>query len=112
MQIVSTSTPSVLYATPREGTYTNVTLSIRDEATKQIDTSTVSMTVAGNYMQFSTPFQFIEGRSYNFEIKQGTSLLFRDKIFCTDQPTDGKYRIAQGQYESIESNNDYVINKQ
>ena len=111
MQVTDTTTPSNLYATPRSGVYDSLILTVRDESTKEIVTESITFTLSGNYYDFTTAYQFTEGRFYNIEIKEGSNLLFRDKVFCTDQPLDGKFRMTNGKYEVEEESKKYIFNE-
>jgi hypothetical protein len=55
-----------------------------------------------------------EGRFYDLTIKEGSSVIFKDKVFCTDQTidqdTNNYYSVNDGEYTSDTTyDNDYII---
>ena len=50
----------------------------------------------------------IEGRFYTLKILNGTTVVYRDMIFCTDQ-TISTYSINDGVYTKHETTNEYVV---
>ena len=64
-----------------------ITLTIIEDGTRKFQTITsVPYTTNGNFLRLYCDFTILtEGNSYHFEVKQGTTLLYRDKIYCTSQ---------------------------
>ena len=50
----------------------------------------------------------IEGRFYTLKVLNGTTVVYRDMIFCTDQ-TISTYSINDGVYTKHETTNEYVV---
>lgn len=92
---------------PRAGGYD--TLVITDEQTGDVDTITTFTSTTGDYYDTITAvFTLVENHFYSLVVKDGSTELYRDKIYCTNQsiPT---YSVNSGQYTNYSSNNDYVL---
>tara|TARA_B100001057_G_C22319657_1_gene745245 strand:+ start:147 stop:494 length:348 start_codon:yes stop_codon:yes gene_type:complete len=114
MKKLTTSTSAqTLKIIPR--TYaTSVTLGLRDDSTNTEVSYTVTPTTSGDYMVLSQAFALKEGRYYDLEVKEGTAVIYKDKIFCTDQTiaqtTNNYYTVNSGEYTIDASyDNDIII---
>tara|TARA_R100000278_G_scaffold84697_1_gene64792 strand:+ start:1329 stop:1676 length:348 start_codon:yes stop_codon:yes gene_type:complete len=102
MKKLTTSTSSqTLKIIPR--TYaSSVTLSVRDDSANTSVSYTVTPTKTGDYMVLDQAFALKEGRYYDLEVKEGSDVIYKDKIFCTDQTvqqsTNNYYTINSGTY--------------
>jgi len=138
MKILTTSTSAqTLRFVPREYV-TSATLFLRDDSTNVVTNETVSLTQDGDELVYTASFNLIEGRFYDFNFvvdanlweqntltwdmnfdlwnaSQGATLsLYKDKIFCTDQPLDQTedeyYSVNKNVYVSEDTyDNDYII---
>jgi hypothetical protein len=79
----------------------NLSLVIKEDGTGKTETLTsLTSTIDGNYISIPCTFSILsEGSLYFMELKQGSSLLFRDKVYVTSQ-TDRKQKqtINSGKY--------------
>ena len=107
---------------PRDYSLSDFTMTIRDDSTNVTVTYEITgATVEGNYVTFENIFSpiLVENHFYDFTlidttIADDTQIIFKDRIFCTDQTinqVDGNYyNINEGQYTSDESyNNEYIV---
>jgi len=138
MKILTTSTSAqTLRFVPREYV-TSATLFLRDDSTNIVTNEIVSLTQDGDELVYTASFNLIEGRFYDFnfvvdanlweqntltwdmnfdnwDASQGATLsLYKDKIFCTDQPLDQTedeyYSVNKNVYVSENTyDNDYII---
>lgn len=61
------------------------------------------------YMIIRDIFNLVENHFYNLTITDGTSVIYRDKIFCTNQSV-GEYSVNKDEYVTEDSyDNDYII---
>jgi len=61
-------------------------------------------------MTLSGIFTLVEGRFYKFDVLDGSSLIYRGKIFCTDQTDYDKYSVNDGVYTEEQSyDNEFII---
>ena len=81
---------------------------IEDEAENTSVTTAITPTFDRYYMVITETLALIEGRSYTLTVLNGTDIVYKDKIFCTNQ-TISDYSISDGEYISNTTNNDFVI---
>lgn len=138
MIVLTTSTAEQTYSViPREYV-TDVTICIRDESTNEEicvlttgqfwNTNTfewqlanydwedeAGIVITNDLMYITMNLNLIEGRFYDLKISNVSgTVIFRDKIFCTDQTidqaTNNYYDMNLGQYTiNTSGNNDYII---
>ena len=71
--------------------------------------------ITNDLMYITINLNLVEGRFYDLKISNTSgTVIFRDKIFCTDQTIDQEtnnyYDMNQGLYiENTSGNNDYII---
>jgi len=83
-------------------------LTVRDEQTNvSVDFISV-FTQDGYYLKSDISFSLNEGRYYEVTVFNSTDIVYKDKIFCTDQTIEG-YSINNGIYNTHTSNNDYIV---
>jgi hypothetical protein len=92
----------------------NVSMILRDDSTNAEVTYSVSTTTDKNYLVLSQSLALVEGRFYDLTIKEGTDIIYKDKVFCTDQTIDQDtsdyYSVNDSEYVSDASyDNDYII---
>ena len=93
---------------------TSVSMVFRDDSTNTSVTYTSSATTNKNYLVISQALALKEGRFYDLTIKEGTNVIYKDKVFCTDQTVDqdtnNYYTVNQGEYTTETTyDNDYII---
>ena len=94
---------------------TSVTLKLRDESKNTIDTySSVAATNVKGYLTLSNAFSLVEGRFYELTILDGTDVIYRDRIFCTDQDVDQAtndyYSVNKNVYTAEDSyDNEFIV---
>lgn len=96
-----------IYFIPRSESYN--TLTITDEQTGiSTNVTILSSTVGQYYHTINAVFSLKENHFYTLEIKQNTDVVFKDKIFCTNQniPT---FSVNTGTYVTNSSNNDFIL---
>ena len=98
----------------------SVTMIVRDDSTNTSTTySSVSATTDKNYLVISKALSpvLVEGRFYDLTVKEGASVIYKDKIFCTsqtvNQANNDYYTVNSGEYTIPTGNdkhdNDYII---
>ena len=86
MKVLTTSSnPQQLEIIPRS--YPSViTVKLRNEITNEVTTiPSVSTTTLKGYLRFSTSYTLEESYFYELTILDGTTVIYKDKIFCTNQ---------------------------
>ena len=92
---------------PRSQTYDS--LFITDDQTNTEVEVTISSSTQGDYYDtISATFDIKQNHFYNLVIKNGTDIVHKDRIFCTNQPV-ATYSINNGEFTSRASNNEFII---
>ena len=92
---------------PRSQTYDS--LFITDEQTNTEVEVTIDSSTQGDYYDtISAIFDLSENNFYNLVIKNGTTVVHKDRIFCTNQAV-ATYSVNNGEFTSRASNNEYII---
>jgi len=60
------------------------------------------------YYQYTDVFDLKKDNHYTLKIKKGGSVVFRDKIFCTDQTPLPQYDINKHVYTTKSTSNEYI----
>jgi hypothetical protein len=100
-------TPQSFSFIPRQDTYN--TLQITDEQTGVTTNVTITTNVIGQYYNTITAtFSLKQNHFYTLTLKQNTDIVYKDKIFYTNQaiPT---FSVNNGQYVVNTSNNDFIL---
>jgi len=137
MKILTTSTSSqTIEFIPRLYS-TSATLILTDDTTNVSTTTDVTLTQSGDYLNLSHTFTLVEGRFYDLQLNADgdvwgantnqwqletqtwdsdelSSLIYNDKIFCTDQDVDQTqnkyYSVNKNEYTTNDTHdNDYIV---
>jgi hypothetical protein len=112
MTILQSSTDSQTFNfIPREYTSgTTYTILIKDETTNtEVFSSTATtFTALDYYFQYSSVFTLVENTMYMLEIKDGNNVVFKDKIFCTNQNVT-TYSVNDNEYIKNTIANDFIV---
>lgn len=113
MKKLTTSTSSQTLSFIPRVYVSSATMKIRDEVKNTTTSSAVSLTHALGYSSLSHAFSLAEGKYYELTILSGSNVIYRDKIFCTDQTidqdTNSYYTINESQYTQEDSyDNEYI----
>lgn len=85
------------------------TLTITDEQTKETTTVNIISSAIGDYTSTVTAiFNLVEGRFYSLTLLDGTDVMFKDKLFCTDKSIVN-FSVNEGKYISHTSSNNFII---
>jgi len=110
MKVLTTSTDAQsMSIIPREYPAT-ITIRLRDESTNEVTTySDINATTNKGYLVFSNAYTLTENVFYELTILDGSDVIYKDKIFCTDQ-TISTFSVNNGEYITEDSyDNDYII---
>ena len=95
----------------------SVSMVLRDGSTNTSTTySSINTSTDKNYLVVSQALSpvLVEGRFYDLTIKEGTNVIYKDKVFCSDQTinqtNNDYYSVNSGEYTTENSfDNDYLI---
>jgi len=92
---------------PRTEVYDSMFL--RDDQNNTEVEVTINSSVQGDYYHtISAIFDLKQGRFYDLVLKDGIEIVYKDRIFCTNQSVV-TYSVNDGQYTSHTSNNDFIV---
>ena len=89
-------------------TLTADSMVITDEAENTSDTIAITPVVDRYYLSVSEVLTLVEGRFYTLTVLNGTDVVYKDKIFCTNQIVKD-YTINKDEYVQNETSNEFVI---
>ena len=98
---------------PRSQTYDG--LFITGESTNVETEITITSFTNGDYYDtinatfVNGAFNLINNTFYTLELRQGTDVVHKDRIFVTDQTPVVNYSVNDGEFESNVSNNEFII---
>lgn len=88
--------------------YVANTIVLRNETTNEIQTIQAVFTLDSYYLSTTKIFYLKENTFYNLTIKNGVDIVYKDKIFCTNQILKD-YTINKDEYLAHTTNNDFII---
>jgi hypothetical protein len=100
---------STLYTADVISQNTPYTYILTDEQKKVATTGTLEVALYGNYYTSTLDFSSVDGHFYTLELKYGSNVQYRGKLFCTDQTEFDKYTTQDGVYSAVSSTNTYEI---
>jgi len=112
-KLTTSASAQILKIIPR--TYaSSVTLSVRDDSTNTSVSYSVTPTTSRDYMVLSQAFSLKEGRYYDLEVKEGAIVIYKDRLFCTDQTvsqiTNNYYTVNSSEFNyNATYDNDIIL---
>ena len=112
MKLINTSGNKTFKIIPREFTVGTLNLKLTSESTNKSITVDATSVIDGNYISFDPIFGNLT--ESDFYILDLNNIIYKDKIFCTDQAitqsNDEYYSVNKDQYISEESSdNEFII---
>jgi hypothetical protein len=92
---------------PRTEVYSSMFLR-DDQNNTEVEVTITSSTQGDYYHTISAIFDLKQGRFYDLVLKDGTTIAYKDRVFCTNQNVV-TYSVNDGQYTSHTSNNDFIV---
>ena len=114
MKVLTTSSSEQTFkVVPREYV-TSTTLEIRDESLNTSATYSTTNTIDGDFLDIPVTVSLDEGKFYEMTLKKADgTIIYRDKIFCTDQGIDQSqdetYSVNDSIYTSDTSYDDEFV---
>lgn len=85
------------------------TLELTDEQTNVTEQITIVSSTVGDYVNsIEAEFNLVEGHFYTLVLKDGTDIMYKDKVFCTDQNIV-TFSVNDGQYVSNTTANTFIV---
>jgi hypothetical protein len=84
-------------------------MSITDEQTNVTTTVAITSSTQGGYVNTITAtFALVENHTYTLLLSTGSTICYKDKIFCTDQSIS-TFSVNNGQYTSNATTNTFIV---
>ena len=89
---------------------TTYTIKIINETTNKevYSDTTTRFTLVDYYYQHTDTFTLLEDTLYTLEITAGSDVIYRDKIFCTNQ-TVSSYSVNNNEYTEQSQDNEFIV---
>ena len=84
------------------------TIVLRNETTNEVQTISASFELDKYYLTTTTSFDLKENTFYNLTIQNGAEVVYKDKVFCTNQNIVN-YTVNKDEYVANATNNDFII---
>jgi hypothetical protein len=105
--LTTDTTPQTFVFIPRVLVFD--TVEITDDQTNQTVAITPYTFTEGDYYSIlEAEFSLVENHFYNLVIKDGSTIVYRDRIFCTDQSVV-TFSVNNGQYVSNSTTNEFIV---
>lgn len=116
IRLLPNTNPQTISIVPREYIEaSDLGLVIKEDGTRKTETLTnLTSVINGNFLDIECTFSILsEDSSYSIEVKQGDTLLYRDKVYCTTKvDTTVSHTLNTDQYnqhDSETSDQQYII---
>jgi len=84
-------------------------MELTDDQTNITVAVAITSSTVGDYINTITAtFGLIEGHFYNLVLRVGTTIIFKDRVFCTAQPLV-TFSVNNNQYVSNATTNDFIV---
>jgi len=88
----------------------SVTLQLIDESKNTTATPSVSVAFADGFMTLTGTFSLVNGRYYGLKVLDGSTLIYRDRVFVTSQTEYDKFTVNQNVYTEEQSyDNEFIL---
>jgi len=110
MNILTTSASSQnLVIIPRSFP-ASVVVKLTNESTNTTQQQTITPTSSNGYMTIAAAWVLEEANFYLLEVFSGSNLIYRGRVFCTNQTNFEKYTVNSGVYaQETAGDNTFVI---
>ena len=89
-------------------TYKATSIVLVNEMTNESTTITPDFYIDSYYLFTSATFDLKEGNFYTLSILNDNDVVYKDKIFCTNQVI-ANFSINDGQYVANQTTNDFIV---
>ena len=80
---------------------------ITNETTGVSTTYSISITQTDYYAVITKTVSLKEDNFYNLTVKNGSDIVYKDRIFCTNQ-TLSDFSVNNSEYDTYSTDNDYI----
>jgi hypothetical protein len=102
----SANTSQSFYCIPRY--YTADSLELTNELTQEVSTYNITTATDTHFFIITGTFNLVEDASYKLILLDGTTEVYRDKVYCTSQSVED-FSVNDNIYISHTTTNDFII---
>lgn len=105
--LTTDTTPQIFRFIPRSSSFDTVEIT-DDQTNETISVTPYTYTQGEYYDEIEAEFNLVENHFYNLVIKAEDIVVYRDRIFCTDQSLV-TFSVNNGQYVSNSTTNEFIV---
>lgn len=105
--LTTDTTPQTFVFIPRALVFDTVEIT-DDQTNETVLIEGWDFTAGDYYSILEAEFSLVENHYYNLVIKDGSTIVYRDRIFCTDQNVV-TFSVNNGQYVSNSTTNEFIV---
>lgn len=108
MNVLTTTTSAQPLAIVPRSTAFDELIFTDDSTNEPVEVEIDSVVNKGYYQILNVVCELIENRFYNVELFNNGDLIYRGKVFCTDQPIVS-FSVNNGKYVSNSTTNQFIV---
>ena len=105
--LTTDTTPQTFVFIPRSSSFNSVEIT-DDQTNETVLIENWTFTPGDYYSTLEAEFNLVENHFYNLVIKKNGSIIYRDRIFCTNQDLV-TFSVNNGQYVSNSTTNEFIV---
>lgn len=105
--LTTDTTPQNFVFIPRSSSFDTVEIT-DDQTNETVSITPYTYTQGEYYDEIEAEFNLVENHFYNLVIKAEDIVVYRDRIFCTDQSLV-TFSVNNGQYVSNSTTNEFIV---
>lgn len=88
--------------------YTADRMELKNETTGETTSYDITVTQTDYYAVISKIVTLKEGNFYGLTVYDGVDIIYKDKVFCTNQ-TVSTYSVNNNEYTNVTTDNEFII---
>lgn len=92
---------------PRSNVFDSIEIT-DDQTNETVVIEEFDFTEGDYYSTIDAAFELVENHFYDLVLKDGTTIVYKDRIFCTNQPIV-QFSVNNGQYVSSTTSNTFIV---
>lgn len=105
--LTTDTTPQTFVFIPRNSSFDTVLIT-DDQTNVTTEITPYTFTEGDYYDTLEAEFNLVENHFYNLVVKDGQTIIYKDRIFCTNQ-TLVTFSVNNGQYVSNSTTNEFIV---
>ena len=105
--LTTDTTPQTFVFIPRNSSFDTVLIT-DDQTNVTTEITPYTYTEGDYYDTLEAEFNLVENHFYNLVVKDGQTIVYKDRIFCTNQSLV-TFSVNNGQYVSNSTTNEFIV---